>query len=97
MTVDLVRPWEEVSSGSSYIATLNQNLQFLTLFHSSIHSFNNYMSLHNVPGTDLSTAGISVNKIDIMPLSNSYSCGRGQTTTKINNYVSVLEYSNLFF
>ena len=80
MAVDLAYPWEKVSSGSSYITILNQNLQFLTLFHSSIHPFNKYMSLHNVPGTGLSNAGISVNKTDIVPLSNAYSCGRGQTT-----------------
>ena len=41
-------------------------------------------------------SGISVNKTDIVPLSNSYSCGRGQTTTKINNYESMLEYSNCY-
>ena len=86
MAVDLACSWEEVSSGSSYIAIVNQNLQFLTLFHLFIHSFNKYVSPQNVPGTGLSTAGISVNKTDIVPLSNSYSCGRWQTTTKTNNY-----------
>ena len=97
MAVDLACSWEEVSSGSSYIAIVNQNLQFLTLFHLFIHSFNKYMSPQNVPGTGLSTAGISMNKTDIVPLSNSYSCGRWQTTTKTNNYENMLEYSNCYF